>query len=157
MPQLFIDAVDDLLLFDRIESFGGGMDAFTRATLLPPDTCQYLENCVVEQNLEARTRAGADALGAATVDGGAAATLQGLAYYDTPTVQRLLTAKGNSFYKWDGAAWSAAAGFNVTNGGTFIAAQGVDKLLVTDGVQSLQTWDGSNFTSLGGIGPTGCS
>lgn len=157
MPQLFIETQDDLLLFDRIESFGGGMDGYTRSTLLAPDTHQYLENCVISQNLEARTRPGADALGNQTVDNGAAAVLQGLAYYDTPTTQRLLTAKGNSFYKWDGAAWSSAAGFTVTGGGTFIAAQGVDKLLISDAVQHLQLWDGTNFTDIGNLGPIGAS
>lgn len=155
MPQLFVDTVDDNLVFERIESFGGGMDGFTRSTLLPQDTSQYLENCVLLQNLEARTRPGADALGGGTVDGGAAATLQGLSYFDTPALKYLLTAKGNNFWKWDGAAWSAANGFSVTPGGTFVAAQGVDKLAISDGVQPLQIWDGTNFTSLGNVGPTG--
>lgn len=157
MPQLSIDTLDDLLLFERMESFGGGMDGFTRSTLLPPDTSQYLENCVVEQNLDARTRPGADALGSATVDGGGSATLQGLAYYDTVGVQRILTAKGNTMKQWDNAAWTTATGFTVTNGGTFVAVQAVDKLALTDGVQALQIWDGTNFTNAGTAGPTGAT
>lgn len=65
MPAQFIDAIDDPLLFERIESFGGGMDGFQRATLLGPDQYQYGENILIPDNLEARTRPGADSLGSA--------------------------------------------------------------------------------------------
>lgn len=155
MPQLCIETVDDNLLFERIESFGGGMDGFTRSTLLGQDVNQYLENCLVEQNLEARTRPGADALGSQTVDGGAAGTLQGLAYFDKPGTQRVFTAKGGTFYKWDNSNWTTAAGFTIDPAATFVAAQGIDTLLITDGTQNLKIWDGASFTDVGNAGPTG--
>lgn len=154
MSQLCIDTVDDNLLFERIESFGGGMDGFTRSTLLPQDACQYLENVLISQNLSAQTRPGADALGGGTVDGGAQGTLQGIAYFDKPGEQRVLTAKNGTFWQWENPNWAQATGFTINPASTFVAAQGIDKLLISDGVQNLKIWDGVTFTDVGAAGPT---
>lgn len=63
MPYLYNDSLDDQLLYERIESFGGGMDGYQRSTLLAPNQSAYLENVIIPDNLEARTRPGADRLG----------------------------------------------------------------------------------------------
>lgn len=63
MPYLYDDSLDDQLLYERLESFGGGMDGYHRSTLLAPNQSQYLENLVIPDNLEVRTRPGADQLG----------------------------------------------------------------------------------------------
>lgn len=147
---LFNDSLDDEPQVERIESFGGGMDGFTRATLLPPDASQYLENAMVLENLEARTRFGADALGGAApaVPANPTNGLQGLAFYYTSSKQQLLTALDGAFYKWEGAAWSAVAGWAVDAGARLAMAQGIDKLYLSDGVNNFRSWDGTSFTEL---------
>lgn len=144
MPQFYSDLLDEDLRYERCESFGGGMDAFTRSTLLPPDAFQYAENILIPDNLEARTRPGADRIAT-----NLAQKIQGLIYYDTPAAKQLLTAAGGALKYTDAslAAWTAMAAFALTDGDLlFSAAQGVDKLLITDGTKFLQ-WDGANLTN----------
>ncbi|HVX56981.1 MAG TPA: hypothetical protein VHA37_04565 [Candidatus Saccharimonadales bacterium] len=149
MPFLFSDGLDDSPVFDRFETFGGGMDAFTRATLLAPDAFQYGENIIVSDNLRARTRPGADILGTAR----AATTVQGLFYFSTPTYSQVIAAGGGALSFWNGVAWTDMAGFALTDGGVlFEAAQGIDTVLITDGVQQMQSWDGAAFS--GALGNT---
>ena len=150
MPQHFIDAVDDPLLFERIESFGGGMDAFTRSTLLPPDASQELVNVIIPDNLEIRTRPGADLLGAARSN-----PIQGLAYFSTASKSHLLAVNAGVVESWDdtvGASWTdtgltaGALNDSVTQ---IAMAQGVDTMLVSDGVNQMQIWNGTTWTAGG--------
>jgi hypothetical protein len=156
MAKFYDNAIDDDLAYERIESFGGGMDAFTRATQLPADASQYLENILIPDNLGARTRPGADRLG--TARGG---LIQGMIYFDTPTVEQLIVAAAAVLTKWSGSAWIAMAGWVPVDGAVNVqAAQGVDKVLFTDGT-SMAIWDGTAFTTGFGAGntdpPSGCT
>jgi hypothetical protein len=144
VPFLFSDSLDDSPVFDRFETFGGGMDAFTRATLLPPDAYQYGENIVISDNLRARTRPGADTLGAAR----AGTFVQGLIYFSTPSYSQVITSAGGTLTFWDGLAWNDMAGWTLSDATVLLeAAQGVDKILISDGVQELRTWDGAAFSA----------
>src|SRR3954465_2728473 len=107
MPQFYSEAADDELTYERCESFGGGMDAFTRSTLLPPDAFQYGENIFIPDNLEGRTRAGADKVATQLTK------IQGLQYFDTPSIKQLITADAGKFYYTDSAlaAWTEMTGF----------------------------------------------
>lgn len=129
-------------VYERCESFGGGLDAFTRSTLLLPDQYQYGENINVLDNLGARTRAGADKLGNAF-----AAKVQGAIYFDIPGTEQLIVAANQAFSYWNGSAWTAMAGFTLSDAVlAFSAAQGVDKVLFTDGTAQMQTWNGSAWS-----------
>lgn len=154
MPYQFSDAVDDQLLYERIESFGGGMDAYQRQTLLAPNQSNYLENLIIRDNLEPRTRPGADTLGAALSVGNA---LQGLIYFDINGTEQLIGAANQHFYRWEGANWTAMSGANelVLSDAALIfeGAQGVDKVLFTDGTLPMQTWDGANWSASLGSTP----
>lgn len=148
MPYQFQDSVDDTLLYERIESFGGGMDNYRRATLLPPEVSQYFENVFVPDNLEARTRPGADKLLAAPAD--PASIIQGLCYFDTQTYEQLIAGSGGKLWKWEGAAWAEMAGFALTDSTLRLAmAQGVDLVLISDGTGNLRTWSGAAFVDCG--------
>lgn len=149
MPYQFSDALDDELTYERCESFGGGMDAFTTPSLLPADAWQYGENLFVPDNLRARTRAGADNLGASPAN--PAAAIQGLIYFDTNAVKQLMAASSAKLWLWTGAApWTQAAGWVLNDAGVLLtAAQGIDKLLLSDGIQHLRTWDGAAFVDCG--------
>lgn len=147
MPALTIDSLDDPLAFERVESFQGGVDLHRRATLLAPDESQKLVNIIIRDNAEAGTRPGADALGDAKVDGTNA--IKGLFYFDTPSNQQLLAATNAKIYRWGGASWVQATGWTPTAGSRVEMVQGVDKVLLTDGVQNMQSYDGTAFTDLG--------
>src|SRR4051812_27828060 len=112
MPYQFSDALDDNLLYERCESFGGGMDAFSTPALLPPDAWQYGENIVVPDNLRARTRPGADTLGAAP---NGVTPIQGLKYFDTNSPKQLIAGANKKLWKWEGAAWAEMVGFQLTD------------------------------------------
>jgi hypothetical protein len=144
MPQYFSQAPNAELTYEHCQSFGGGMDGYTRSTLLAPDQYQYGENVFVSENLEGRTRAGADKF----VNNVFAAKIQGLFYFDTPTLEQLIFASGGVMYKAasDGS-YAAINGFTLNDGDVdFVAAQGVDKAAVVDGVK-FGLWDGANWTS----------
>jgi hypothetical protein len=98
--------------FDRVRNFGGGADGYRPASELDPNQSQVLENVIIRDNYEARTRPGADALDpnfAAGVPG----PVQGLFYYDRPAGKNLVLAEGGSLYQWNGAAWGAALAFGL--------------------------------------------
>lgn len=153
MGYQFSDSLDDPLLFERVESFGGGMDGYQRATLLGPDVSQYLENVNLLDNLEARTRPGADTMDAAPAT--PAALIQGLFYFDTQNYEQLLAASGAKLWKWEGANWAELAGFTPNDALQQVElAQGIDKILISDGVQNLRSWDGAAFTDLGNLANT---
>jgi hypothetical protein len=149
MPYQFSDALDDELLYERCESFGGGMDAFSTPSLLPPDAWQYGQNVVVPDNLRVRTRPGADTLTAAPAAGHA---IQGLRYFDTPTYEQLIAGANTKLWQWSGVAWAEMVGWTLNDAALqFASAQGVDKVLFSDGVQNMRSWNGAAFTDLGNI------
>jgi hypothetical protein len=152
MANLTTTALDEDVQWERQESFAGGEDSFRRATLIEADQCQQILNIVVKDNYFARTRAGADALGGSAV---AAGQVYGLKYFDTPSKEQLLasipsgtTAK---FWKYESGAWTdlSASWHPQTSDDRLAMAQGVDKMLISDGEGHLQTWDGSNFADCG--------
>lgn len=155
MPRLNIDELDDALVYERDEGFGGGMDAYTRSTLLQPGQFQYGLNGYVSNDFEFTTRAGANRLG---TDASGGLRTQGLLYFDTPNYQQLIRVSNRAFQYWDGAAWNNMAGFQATDAVVdVVLEQGVDKVLISDGVQNLQLWNGTTFTDCGNIPGGGAS
>lgn len=211
-----------------MNNFGGGVDGFISPTELEENQCQDMVNCIVRDNLECRTRPGADQIDSAGTYGTAlniiiggnydgsgnhsiTSLTAGNAYYYTFGANDLtivngtqtilgpgsgsLIAQGTSvvitgtpsasitmvFYgdpitgmqwmstfavlpglllvtsrsyliEWNGSAWSRLS-FRPTMGATVAMAQGVDKVLISDGVQPPQIFDGTNFTA-GGLNQT---
>lgn len=153
MPVLGTIEKDLPLVWETMRNFAGGEDSFRDPIELDPDQTQLLVNVIVRDKLKARTRPGADALGSAQPSGGSNA-VQGLFYFDTPSLEYLVAASAGNLYVWNGSAWSAALAWTLTSGAVRLAsAQGVDKMLLSDGVQNCQSWDGTTFTDLGnGVG-----
>ena len=144
-----IDELDETPVFERCESFGMGLDGYTRSTLLDPNAFQYGKNTVVPDGMELRTRPGCNLIGT-----NRGARIQGLAYFDTPAVEQLLAGYNAGLGYWDGLTWTAIAGFAFDNAALdFSAAQGVDKLLITDGTSQMQLWDGAAISGPLGNGP----
>lgn len=74
---------------------------------------------------------------------------RGLLYFDTPDYQQLLAASNSYIRIWNGSAWSSITGWAPIAGQRVDMAQGVDKVLITDGVQNMRMWDGVILTDLG--------
>jgi hypothetical protein len=148
---LYNQAVDDEPTTERCESFGGGMDAFSPPTLLAPDAFQYGENIVLPDNLRARTRPGADRFCAAF-----AAKMQGALYFDTPSQEKLIVESNDAFSLVDSSAViTALTGWTPASGADFIAAQGVDKALFTDGTTLRRYSAGTAFDGPFSVGNDG--
>jgi hypothetical protein len=152
MASVTNDAADLPLVFDEMRNFAGGEDSFRDPIELDPDQCQHLINVVIRDKLKARTRPGADPLGGAAPAG--AAPVRGLTYFNTPNYSLLIAVANGAVYSWNNAAWAHLAAWSPANANTNVEmAQGVDSLLISDGVGNLQKYDGVAFTDLGN-GPT---
>ncbi|MDE2099794.1 MAG: hypothetical protein KGL39_21255 [Patescibacteria group bacterium] len=143
--------------FERIRNFGGGADLYRNPIDLAENQSQGMVNVVVRDNYEARTRMGADPLLAGLPLTG---PVRGLMYLDKPNglaapTRQLLAVTGGNVYMYNGAAWSAALAWQPSDAQVSVAAaQGVDKLLITDGVGNVQSYDGAAFTDQGAGGGT---
>ncbi len=142
MPLFHTQALDEDLVYERCESFGGGFDAYTRSTLLPLDAFQYGLNTFVPDGLECGTRPGAvslfDSYGS---------KVQGLFYFDTPSYEQLISGNSGKLYAFDGVTNSEMTGFTLADSTlAFSAAQGIDKMLMADGT-SLASWNGTAWTT----------
>lgn len=150
MPKFFIDEADDQLAFERCESFGGGMDGYTRSTLLPPDAFQYGLNTVIPDGMELRTRPGT-----ALLDTAREARTQGCIYFDTPNYEQLIVGSNAKLWAWNNTTWTELTGWTLTDANLdFDAAQGVDKVLFTDGTAQMRTWDGATWSAALGTSDT---
>lgn len=142
MPRFYQDELDQELSYERCESFGGGLDAFVRATLIPQDAYQYGLNGLVPDGFEFRTRPGADGLFTAY-----AKVVQGVFYFDTPSYEQLITGSDQKLYSFNGTTNTEMTGFTLADDSlNFSAAQGVDKMLLADGT-SLASWNGTAWTT----------
>lgn len=178
MGYQFSTVLDDTLLYERVESFGGGMDGFNRATLLPPDVSQYFENVHVADNLEARTRPGLERLGGEPVyltdeegnrittedgnyillSGGRSfsTAIQSLCYFDTPDYEQLLMVAEAKIFAWSGSDWSetALAGWSFAADSRIEFAQGVNLVLGTDGTNPMRSYNGTTWSASLGTATT---
>lgn len=154
MPRLTIDELDESPVYERCESFGMGFDGYTRSTLLDPAAYQYGLNTAIPDGMECRTRPGADLLG--TTRG---YRIQGMVYYDAPSGtpgvdnEQLIVGYNGGLAYWNGTTWTAIGAFTLTDANLdFAAAQGVDKVLITDGTAQLQYWNGTAMSGALGNG-----
>ncbi|HTV41612.1 MAG TPA: hypothetical protein VMF08_13605 [Candidatus Sulfotelmatobacter sp.] len=160
-PIFTIDGTDDDLQFEQVIDFSGGEDDYRRSTLIAQNQCQKLVNVIVRDNYEAWTRPGADPFCPQLGQSGSSALpIHTLTYFDTPANKFILAICNGILSACAGQnqAWqtSFTAG---TQGGpaTYTAAntntqveieQGVDTVLISDGVNAMAILDGSlNLTA----------
>lgn len=152
MPRFHLAELDEAPTYERCESFGGGMDAFTRATLLALDAYQYGLNGLIPDGLEFRTRPGADSLFTTLSN-----KVQGMLYFDTPSAEQLLIAANTKLYQWNGSVNTEITGWTPVDGNArFAMAQGVNTALITDGnartgatVGGFRIWNGTALSDPG--------
>ena len=146
-------------VYDRVDNFSGGMASFPYAADLPRNQSQLLQNFIVLDNGRAVTRPGADWLDSNPTTRtriNPTGSVQGLYFLDNATFgQLLLMGQGGKLYAWNGATWSNALAFALTSASAqFAAVQGIDTMLISDGVQQMQLWNGSTFTACGAAADT---
>lgn len=149
MGVKFLDSLDDVTGDVEQKDWRGGADEFLSPTELPPNTGGRLINCVVEDNGRPRTRPGADALGGAAL---AAARIEALTYFDTPSTEQVFASINATLQSWSGSAWSEIADYPFGANSIAAMAQGHDKLYCSDSSNQWQSWDGSAWSGALGSG-----
>ncbi len=158
-PIFTIDGTDDDLQFEQVIDFSGGENDYVRSTLIAQNQCQKLVNVIVRDNYEAWTRPGADPYAAQI----SANPVESLTYFDTPANKFLLAVCDGKLEACAGQnqAWESAFTSSTTIGGvanacengatSYTAAntdilveieQGVDVVLISDGVNAMAMLDG---------------
>lgn len=146
MPGRFNDAVDEEPIFETISQFSGGMDEFSTPTELPANVSQRFVNMLQDLSGKARTRAGADPLGAVLSAG---QRVQCLTYFDIPGTERLYAAINASLRSWDGATWSTVGAYPFGANTIQMMFQGNNLLYCSSGVGQWQSYNGAAWTALG--------
>lgn len=150
MPQ-WIDSLDDEVMVRRQQDFRGGVNEFMDAANLGDLQVQRLENAVIEDNGVARTRGGADALGGSSL---AAARIDSLVYFDTPSAELLLAAVSASLRKWDASSWTTIGSYPFGASSIVEMAQGNNVVYTSIGSGPWYSWDGTAWSSSLGSGAT---
>lgn len=81
-------------------------------------------------------------------------TCLGLYYYDTPNYEQLLAAFNGNLWIYQGGAWAVSLYAPAPN--RLAWEQGIDQLLISDGQNPMEIYDGQNFnptTTVGSPGP----
>ena len=179
MPEISYDGQDLPLLWEQIRNCAGGVDAFSDPAELAKNANQQLTNLLVRDKAKARTRPGADALGGVVTpgvlladdgtpllsdadvelvpDSSVSGPITGLFYFNTPTYQQLVSVRSSAFRFWNSTLWTDMPTTGWPAAARVAMAQGVDKLLCSDGTNNMRVWDGANFTDgIGGAAGTDC-
>ena len=167
MPVTYNDGLDDQLAVDACLSFVGGQVSNVRGNLL--SQVQYSEgtNVDIDRFGGVVTRHGTkrelggllDVLweDAATNwesfddlwEGNPTTKIDGLAYFDTPSLEQLVAVNEQKIYKNPNGSWSEVTGYTPASGANVEMTQLVDKLYLTDGTNNVRSFDGTSFTDEG--------
>ncbi|EIQ00749.1 hypothetical protein OpiT1DRAFT_05305 [Opitutaceae bacterium TAV1] len=141
---LFNDALDDDPATAGCDGFTGS-DFASKPNLLTPDTLRAGENVWMDADQLVQTRPGlrfAALLHDAAPLAETSARVQGMGYYDTPEIERVLAARAGKIYEiagdGPGAVSGALAGVAVSPAGAVRFAQLVDRMFYVDGAGRLR-------------------
>lgn len=150
------NGLDDMMLYERVEHLAGGMNTFARASLLPPEVCQLMQDLVIKDNGIAETRPG---ILAKTAIAGASRIL-GLGYLDTPSAESVVVAArvgdpaSGSWVAGGGSPWAWTPLATGKNDGFTAMAQGGGQLYISDGSNQWQRYDGATLSAALGSSTT---
>lgn len=130
--------------YDTQQSFVGGMVSDYDGNSLDTTQARLLQNCVIDAIGKVKKRPGIVEIG----NGTALNKVQGLTYFDTPSVEKLIAISDGEVFENSGSGnWSSLAGYTTTNSDDKVRfSQLIDKLFVLDGTKHLAYWDGSTWT-----------
>lgn len=157
MPKVYDNQLEQEPLYERVESFHGGMDEYSRPTLIRPDQCALLKNMLMADNGTIKTRPGAADLSSTDANRPAATAanrIQGIAYFDIPgpteNVIAYVSDNTNGVpHVWGGSSWSKPSGGTINKDAIPSLVQAEDKLYVFDGSTAVKQWNGTTFTAMG--------
>jgi hypothetical protein len=148
-------------VYDRVTSFQGGMNAYNYPADLPLNQNQLLSNMIVLDSGRAVTRPGAnqiDSNPSTFTNINPMGTVQGLGFLDNFTYgQFIMLVEGGKTYKFNGSQWSTSLSWSPASAEAAVCmTQGIDKMLMSDGVGAMQLYDGNAFVAQG-TGPADTS
>jgi hypothetical protein len=144
-----LDATDDALGQDVVQSFLGGQNSYIRASLLQEGQAALLRNVIPRVNGELRKRVGTRSLGAGFVSG-EGNKIQALLYYDTPVATALIAFAGKTAKYYDGVNWQPYFDADLGDKNEVIdVVQLMDMVYFTDSTKDhIQLFDGSTVTEV---------
>ena len=160
----YIDNTDDVLVIAGSSSFEGGQVSGIVPYLIQNNQASELFNMTISPSGTLQTRMGTETISTTFSTGSA---IQGLHYFDTPTIEEIVVASGGKIFRTTSATTLATTGGTVSSGAVDVNfSQFNNKLFYTDGASFLQFTDGtssfrqgtsvSNITvSTQGLGYTG--
>ena len=145
MPVFANTGTDDQFVWDRCASFEGGMVSFAKAGGLPQNQSALLYDAEIHITGQVRKRRGVSDIKTPIGPIVTGKTIQGLKWFDTPTLDRLLAVVNGKFYQYDQPThtWSVLIDDAVNTDEEQISiAQLSDTLFWTDSsVDGIVTWD----------------
>ena len=143
MP-FYIDNLDDVLAVAGSSSFEGGQVSGVTPNLIGNNQASELINMTISPSGNLETRLGIESM-STNVSGGTNKTIQGMFYFDTPTIEELVLATNGSVYRSTSAtSFSTTGGTVVDDAAQVEFAQLNNKLFYVDGTSFLQFTDGTN-------------
>ena len=142
MPY-YSDNLDDLLAIAGSSSFEGGQVSGITPNLIGNNQASELVNMTISPSGNLETRLGIEAM-SSSVSGIANRTIQGMIYFDTPTIEELVVVTNGSVYRSTSSnTFSTTGGTVVDNAAQVEFTQLNNKLFYTDGTSNMHFTDGT--------------
>ena len=141
MPY-YSENLDDLLAIAASQSFEGGQASGINPNLIGDNQASELVNMTISPSGNLESRMGIESM-STNVSGGS--SIQGMHYFDTPSIERLMVAAGGKIYRSTGSNTFSTTGGTVTNGDAQVDfSQFNNRVYYTDGSGYLQFSDGTS-------------
>jgi len=138
----YIDNTDDVLVIAGSSSFEGGQVSGIVPYLIQNNQASELFNMTISPSGTLQTRMGIETVSTTFSTG---SSIQGLHYFDTPTIEEIVLASGGKIFRTTSATTLATTGGTVSSGAVDVNfSQFNNKLFYTDGATFLQFTDGTS-------------
>lgn len=143
MPY-YSDNLDDLLAIAGSSSFEGGQVSGVTPNLIGDNQASELANMTISPSGNLETRLGTEAM-VSSVSGVANKAIQGMLYFDTPTIEELVVVSNGSVYRSTSSnTFSTTGGTVVDDAAQVEMTQLNNKLFYTDGTSNMHFTDGTS-------------
>ena len=141
MPY-YSDNLDDLLAIAGSQSFEGGQASGVNPNLIGDNQASELINMTISPSGNLESRMGIESMSTNISSG---SNVQGMHYFDTPSIERLMVAAGGKIYRSTSSNTFSTTGGTVTNGDLSVDfSQFNNRVYYTDGSGYLQFSDGTS-------------
>jgi hypothetical protein len=145
MPLFESNALDDEFVWDRCDSFEGGMVSFAKASSIKTNMAALIYDSNIHITGQVRKRRGVTDLKTPAGPIVAGKAIQALKWFDTPTIDKLLAVIDGKIYSYDQSlrTWSIFIDAAITNPDEQVSvAQLSDDLWWTDSTKpGIRKWD----------------